>query len=119
MGGHWTDALPPRVVSALSPSQRRALDNPTRRRILRHLSNVPSPTTLPDLAIAVSGASISTVAYHVMILDECGCVLVTVLPADNADDANGDRPRSFAANLGTKRPVLIALEATEELDERQ
>lgn len=118
VGEDWERVLPPWVSAALAPHQRRALKSAVRRRILRTLSGLGYPATLPDLARRLGGgSSIGDIAYHVIILDECGCVTVSVRGQRDGGAWNGQPGRrGFAPNLVTKHAVKYALDATEALD---
>lgn len=110
----WEEMLPPEVASALAPNQRRALSNPTRRRMLRLLEEDPKPRTVAELALWIPDVNISTIGYHALILDECGCVTVTLVPVP---DDRGEQPRCYGSNVSAKRAIREALKATEVFDE--
>lgn len=110
----WEQMLPPEVASALAPHQRRALNSPTRRRILRLLEEDATPRTVAELAMSMPDASISSVGYHALILDECGCVTMTLVATP---DDQGGRPRCYGSNVTAKRTIRQALKATEEFDD--
>jgi DNA-binding transcriptional ArsR family regulator len=104
--------LPPEVVDGLAPHQQRALDHPIRRQILRVLSRTSNPQTLVDLCEGIPETSISTIGYHLLVLEECGFVSVSgVLTGP------GDAERHFASNIADNRVVMLALQETQELDE--
>lgn len=104
--------LPPEVVEGLAPHQQRALDHPIRRQILRVLTRDAKPQSLVDLCEGIPGTSISTIGYHLLVLEECGFVSVSgVLTGP------GDAERHFASNVADNRVVTVALQETEQLDE--
>lgn len=107
----WERTLPPAVAAALAPHQRRAVGNRTRRQILRQLSGSASPKTPSDLALAIPGASISVISYHVLVLEECGCVSLSIALADEVGQGQG--VSSAEADSG---PLREALDATPKLD---
>lgn len=104
--------LPPEVVEGLAPHQQRALDHPIRRQILRVLSRSAKPQTLADLCEGIPDTSVSTIGYHLLVLEECAFVSVSgVLTGP------GDAERHFASNIADNRVVMLALQETQELDE--
>lgn len=103
--------LPVALAEALPPDQRRALDNPVRRSILRVLHAAAEPAGLRDLTPAVAGAGLSSVSYHLAVLEQRGCVTSSVDPAGPPCCA-----RRFASSLLGDPRVAEALEATRELD---
>jgi len=104
--------LPPEVVEELAPHQQRALDHPIRRQILRVLSRNARAQTLAEIGEGTPGAGISTIGYHLLVLEECAFVSVSgVLTGP------GDAERHFASNVADNRVVMTALKQTQELDE--
>jgi DNA-binding transcriptional ArsR family regulator len=104
--------LPPEVVEGLAPHQQRALEHPIRRRILRVLTHDSSPQTLIDLGEGIPDTSVSTIGYHLLVLEECAFVSVSgVLTGP------GDAERHFASNIADNRVVIQALQETQRLDE--
>jgi DNA-binding transcriptional ArsR family regulator len=104
--------LPAEVALLLAPNLRRALDHQTRRQILRILNRNGGPQTPNDLTDAIPGASLSLIGYHSLVLEESGCVSVTVAPSH----AGGLR-RAFVSNVTDDRLVTGALRATRRIDE--
>jgi DNA-binding transcriptional ArsR family regulator len=103
--------LPPEVISTLAPNQCRALDHSTRRQILRALTHDADRLTLVDLSEAIPDASISTIGYHLLILEESGMVSVSrVLTAP------GGTERGFASTIADNQTVAAALGAMLALD---
>jgi DNA-binding transcriptional ArsR family regulator len=104
--------LPPEVVDGLAPHQQRALDHPIRRQILRVLARHSSPQTQAEICAGIADTSVSTIGYHLLVLEECGFVSVSgVLTGP------GDAERRFASNIADNRVVVAALQQTRELDE--
>jgi DNA-binding transcriptional ArsR family regulator len=104
--------LPAEVAVLLAPHLCRALDHQTRRQILRVLNRGSEPQTPQDLAEAIPGAGISIIGYHTLVLEECGCVTVTVRPS-----RAGELKRAYVSNVTDNRLVRNALEATRHLDQ--
>lgn len=104
--------LPDDVALLLAPQLRRALDHPTRRRILRALNRAGDAQTISDLAEAIPGAWVSTIGYHTLVLEECGCVSVAV-----GLSVSGTPGRTYASNIADNREVIGALQVTRHLDE--
>jgi DNA-binding transcriptional ArsR family regulator len=104
--------LPADVAQLLAPHLHRALDHPTRRQILRALNRHGKAQTLADLAVAIPGAIVSTVGYHALVLEECGCISVTVVPSP----PDGLK-RAYSSNVIDDRVVSGALRATRRLDD--
>jgi DNA-binding transcriptional ArsR family regulator len=104
--------LPAEVAALLAPHLCRALDHPTRRQILRALNRGAEPQTPKNLAEAIPGAGLSMIGYHALVLEECGCVSVTVAPS-----IGGGLNRAYLSNVTDNRLVTSALEATRQLDE--
>jgi DNA-binding transcriptional ArsR family regulator len=104
--------LPPEVVAGLAPHQQRALDHPIRRQILRVLSRSSGPQTLAELCEGIPGTGLSTIGYHLLVLEECAFVSVSgVLTGP------GDAERNFTSNIADNRVVITALRETQKLDE--
>lgn len=104
--------LPPEVIEGLAPHQQRALDHPIRRQILRVLSRDAAPQTLSEICEGIPETSISTIGYHLLVLEECAFVSVSgVLTGP------GDAERHFASNVADNRVVMAALQETQRLDE--
>jgi len=103
--------LPAALARALPPKRRKALDSPLRRRIVRALNAAAEPRSLKELTLAVPGCGLSSVSYHLAVLEQCGCVAVSEDPAGPPCCA-----RLFASSLLGDRGVAEALEATRELD---
>jgi DNA-binding transcriptional ArsR family regulator len=104
--------LPPEVIEGLAPHQQRALEHPIRRQILRVLTRDSSPQTLVELGEGLPDTSISTIGYHLLVLEECAFVSVSgVLTGP------GDAERHFASNIADNRVVIQALRETQQLDE--
>lgn len=102
--------LPPELVETLAPHQRHALEHPIRRQILRTLDRDTSPLTLGGFAEEMP-AGLSTISYHLLVLEECGLVSVS-----GALTGPGEAERSFVSNFADNRAVVAALQAAEPLD---
>jgi hypothetical protein len=103
--------MPPEVSSTLAPYQRCALDHPIRRQILRALSQDADSRTLVDLSEEMPAANISTIGYHLLVLEKCDMVSVSgvVTPP-------GGAKRGFASNIADNQGVVTALSAMQRLD---
>ncbi len=104
--------LPTEVAVLLAPHLCRALDHQIRRQILRVLNRSREPQTPKDLTEAIPGAGLSMIGYHTLVLEECGCVSVTVAPS-----ATGGLGRAYLSNVTDDRPVTSALQATRGIDQ--
>lgn len=103
--------LPAEVAVLLAPHLRRALDHQKRRQILRALNRHSEAQTPKDLAEAIPGAGVSIIGYHSLVLEECGCISVTVAPS-----LAGGLRRAYLSNVTDNRLVTGALQATRQLD---
>jgi DNA-binding transcriptional ArsR family regulator len=104
--------LPADVARTLAPGLRRALDHPTRRRILRSLNVNGGAQTLESLSDVAPNSSVSTIRYHALVLEECGGVSVSV-----ALFRSGGSGPHYASNVADNRMVMEALRATRQLDD--
>jgi DNA-binding transcriptional ArsR family regulator len=103
--------LPPELTETLVPHQRRALEHPIRRQLLRCLNRTHEAQTLADLGECVPDVGISTISYHILVLQQCGFVSVSPeLPRP------GRVGHSFSSNIADDRVVTVALDATLQLD---
>lgn len=105
-------SLPAELSATLAPHLHHALNSPPRRRILRALNATTDAQTLEDLREVVPAASISTLGYHVLVLEMAGCVSA----ASQIVRANG-MLRAYASNVKDSRMVVDLLRATERKDE--
>lgn len=106
--------LPSELTILLSGKQEQGLNHVIRRRILRaiHVANQPmSSTQLCAEDGALSGVSLSTVAYHMKVLTRYGLV-----SEDHATMRRGTLEHFFASEVSGDPPVLSVLAQTEELD---
>ncbi len=104
--------LPTELTETLAPHMQRALKHPMRRRILRALNGDGQPRTLEDLAVANPGTSVSTISYHVLVLESCGGVSVrTATPEDGGN--------LYTSNVGDDGAVTEFLRATRVADETE
>ncbi len=100
--------LPTELTETLAPHLQRALKHPMRRRILRSLNADGEARTLEELAVLNPAASISTISYHVLVLEGCGAITVST------SQASGNR---FASNVADDSGVTEFLRVTREGDE--
>lgn len=70
--GEVNRPLPTQLAASLRPEARQALMHGVRRRILRILNQDSVPQTTQDLVKAFPGLSLSSVNYHVLVLEKCG-----------------------------------------------
>lgn len=103
--------LPHELTETLVPHQRRALEHPIRRQLLRCLNRDHTAQTLAELGECTPGVGISTISYHMLVLQQCG--FVSVSPEMSRPGRIG---HSFSSNIADDRVVTVALEATQELD---
>jgi hypothetical protein len=80
-GGALNRPLPVQLAKALKPEMQRPLMHGVRRRILRTFNQDPTPRTTKDLQKTFPNLSFSSVNYHVLVLDECGCLAVSRVKA--------------------------------------
>ena len=104
--------LPTELTEGLAPHMQRALRHPMRRRILRALNGDGRPRTLEDLAEASPGTSVSTISYHVLVLESCGGLSVrTAAPEDGGN--------VYSSNVADDTAVTEFLRATRAADETE
>jgi hypothetical protein len=84
----------------------------TRRRILRVFGEDPTPRTTKELLPTFPGVSLSTIVYHVLVLEDCGSLSVSHV----AQDA-GALHRSFVSTVADNVEIVAVLQATESLDD--
>jgi DNA-binding transcriptional ArsR family regulator len=105
-------SLPAELSATLAPHLHHALNSPARRRILRALNATTDAQTLEDLREVVPAASISTLGYHVLVLEMAGCVSA----ASQIVRTNG-MLQAYASNIKDSQMVVDLLRATEREDE--
>lgn len=87
---------------------RDALNHPVRRQILRTLINSGRPLAAAEIVAAgLPNASLSTVAYHALVLEGTGGVSRTPGPA----------PAHYTTDLSSNPEIVALLEATRKADE--
>ena len=104
--------LPVHLAKSLKPETRQALMHWVRRRILRMLNQSPTPRTIQDLQKTFPGLSLSSVNYHVLVLDECGSLTVSRVNA-----TPGSPIRLLASNAADDPRLVAVLRATVLLDD--
>lgn len=102
----------PDEASALTPERRKVLGHPIRRKILRALNRGTDGQTLSDLSEAVSQVDLSTISYHVLVLETGGCISVY----SEVVSGRGGMERVYGSNVADDRIVLEVLGATEQRD---
>jgi hypothetical protein len=110
--GEATRPLPQELAEGLAPEARRALMHGIRRCILRAFDEVPIVQTTRDLMPTFPGATLQTITYHVLVLEECGSLTVSHIAQDR-----GSFTRSFVSNVANNAEVVAVLQATERLDD--
>lgn len=104
--------LPADLSATLAPHLHHALDSPPRRRILRALNATSDAQTLEDLGETVPAASISTLSYHLLILEMAGCVS----EASQIVGADG-MLRAYVSNIKDSQMVVDVLRITQPEDD--
>jgi DNA-binding transcriptional ArsR family regulator len=104
--------LPVQLAKSLKPETRQALMHGVRRRILRMLNQEPIPRTIQELIKGFPGLSLSSVNYHVLVLDECGS-----LTASRGKATPGSVARLLISNVADDPQLVAVLRATESLDD--
>jgi DNA-binding transcriptional ArsR family regulator len=105
--------LPAEIADSLAPRLRHALGNITRRRTLRALNATADAQTLADLFDLVPAANISTLSYHLHVLENDGCV------AEVSELVQVDGiVRAYVSNVTDDLAVMVALHATQQDDDR-
>jgi DNA-binding transcriptional ArsR family regulator len=89
-----------------------ALMHGVRRGILRMLNQGPIPRTTQDLLETFPGLSLSSVNYHVLVLDECGSLTVS-----RGKAAPGGFTRLLISNVADDPQLVAVLRMTESLDD--
>jgi DNA-binding transcriptional ArsR family regulator len=86
---------------------RDALNHPVRRQILRTLIASGRPLAAAEIVSAgLPNASLSTVAYHALVLEGSGGV-----------SADGDAPPHYTTDLSANPEIVALLESTRRADE--
>ena len=96
------------------PDVDHAIGHPTRREILRTLLDAPSPMTVPELDELVPSANVSTLNYHVSVLERKQCLR----RAGEVVLSNGVLP-AYTATIADEAHVIEILESSREEDERR
>ncbi len=105
-------SLPAEISNTLTPRLRHALGNVTRRRILRALNATVEAKTLADLSDAVPAANISTLSYHLHVLEKGGCV------AEVSEIVRSEGVvRTYASNVTADLAVMVVLDTTRRADD--
>jgi DNA-binding transcriptional ArsR family regulator len=104
--------LPMQLARSLEPKAKHALMHGVRRRILRALSEDPSPRTTADILATIPGGTLSTVHYHVLVLQDCGSLAVS-----HVKQVRGTVVRSFVSNVADNAQYIAILRATARLDD--
>lgn len=105
-------SLPAEISSSLAPRLRHALGNVTRRRILRALNATTDAQTLADLFDFVPTANVSTLSYHLHVLEQDGCV------AEVSEIVRSDGiVRTYASNVTADLSVMVVLDTTRRADD--
>ncbi len=105
-------SLPASLLDTLSPENRRALIHRIRRGILRALRRDPAPKTTRDLLLIFPGVTLQTIAYHVLVLEECGSLTVA-----HIEQSPGNFARFLHSSIGCDPEILMVLNETERLDD--
>ncbi len=108
---HGEEPLPAGLAERLAPESRRALMHGTRRRILRALSEDPTPQTTQDLVATFPEITLKTITYHVLVLEDCGSLAVS-----HVKQARGSFTRFVISNVADNAEIVAVLRATEPLD---
>lgn len=105
-------SLPAEISNTLAPRLRNALSNVTRRRILRALNATVEAQTLADLFDVVPAANISTLSYHLHVLENDGCV------AEVSEIVRSDGiVRTYVSNVTADLAVMVVLDTTRRGDD--
>lgn len=104
--------LPAHLAKSLSPEARQALMHGVRRRILRMFNQDATPRTTQGLLKTFPELSLSSVNYHVLVLDECGSLAVS-----RAKATPGSFTRLLTSNVAEDPQLVAILRATESLDD--
>jgi DNA-binding transcriptional ArsR family regulator len=106
--------LPAELAAALKPGFRRALDNPTRREILRILHDSEQPRGLQEIADELPDCTVSEVGYHTRVLEQAGGLVLD----DEAPTSDRER-RRYVSAVAEDLQVLAALHGTQSADRNQ
>lgn len=96
------------------PDPEHAIDHRVRREILRELLGAPEPMTVKELAELVPTANVSSLGYHVLVLEREACIR----RAGEITLSNGVLP-TYAATIADNLFVMGMLEASRQADERR
>jgi DNA-binding transcriptional ArsR family regulator len=89
-----------------------AVDHPIRREILRALLDAPAPLTVEKLDELVPTANVSTLNYHVLVLERDGCIR----RSGEVVLSNGVLP-TYRATVADDPFLIVRLEASRQADE--
>jgi DNA-binding transcriptional ArsR family regulator len=103
--------LPAELAAMLDPGLVQALENPTRREILRTLSSSERGLGLGEVASRFTGFTLSEVGYHVRVLERSGAAIV-----DDERSASSGAPSRYASGVLDNVQALSALRATQQWD---
>lgn len=99
--------VPGEGAKTRAPDLQQALDHATRREILRALIGANEDMTIEELADLVPTANVSSLNYHVFVLEREGCVS----RAGEIALANGMLP-TYAATVADSQFVMDILDGT-------
>jgi DNA-binding transcriptional ArsR family regulator len=111
-GSELNQPLPAQLATKLKPKTRQALMHGARRQILRTLHRDPTPRTTKDFLGTFPGLSLSSVNYHLLVLNESGS-----LSASKVNTTDGNFSRLLISNVADDPEFATALRATESLDD--
>lgn len=110
--GTGNQPLPGQFARSLKPESRQALMHGVRRRILRMLNQDPTPRTTQDLLKTFPELSLSSVNYHVLVLDQCGSLTIS-----RVRSTVGSFTRVVTSNVADDPQFEVVLRATESMDD--
>lgn len=104
--------LPDYLAKLLPEEERKALQNPSRRQILRELGDGDQRRSLSELTReGPVPCSLSCANYHVRLLRE-----VELVTQVGSDPVEGSVKHYFSSAIRDGSPVLVVLRATEQSD---
>jgi DNA-binding transcriptional ArsR family regulator len=103
--------LPAALAAALDPHLREALENPTRREVLRSLHGSDRALEVVEIASELGEFTVSEVAYHLRVLERSGGATV----ANGRPSVMGER-RRYVSGVADNGQALAALRATQQWD---
>lgn len=103
--------LPVEIAAVLEPGLREALDNPTRREVVRILNSSDRALGVGEIAAHLCDFTVSEIGYHARVLERSGGVVV-----DDDGSSSVAGQRRYISSVADNMQALSALRATQRWD---